>query len=294
MESNDSSITDNYPTYLELVNSHYTSLDLDTRTTTNNSTYEKLSSFDENGSKKGEQFGRQRMHNMAACNHKKPMGSELEKQSNPLHKRCRKCALALLLFVLGSAVGAALITGIYFAVTNLKSTDDEFTNGTSVCPTGFFYLTKAQRCYKIITNRLSWIDSKERCSSLSSGAHLAVIWNKEQDSAIIDYLKQLDYSASDVKNCKSDRANYYTSGQRIDPTNCNSTFVWKLRGDEQREQNYTNWRYDEPNCADTGDTATIEACLVYDTYGDNLDIYWNDIRCGPGRCSICEANPVDY
>jgi len=142
---------------------------------------------------------------------------------------------------------------------------------------------------------MTWTNANKRCSRLTPGAHLAAVMNEDQDTAIVKYLKSLNYSEPDLKQCILIYQNFpkvclvYTSGQRLNPRNCNSTFAWKLADGEPIELTYTNWPNGEPNCASNN-----EACLVYDTYDyTTADRRWNDVICNGLYCSLCEASPID-
>jgi len=179
-----------------------------------------------------------------------------------------------------------------FGIAQETTTKSTVEHSVEVCNTGFFLLPGTHSCYKLITEKLSWEASKERCASLTPRSHLVDIDNADEDTAISDYLKSLNYTDTDVKNCLSAKnSQVYTGGQRIDPKVCASKtdFVWKLRDGETKEMNYTNWNSGEPNCAGTGG----EHCLAYYTtdYTTTARI-WNDINCGQAWCSICETSPM--
>jgi len=158
-----------------------------------------------------------------------------------------------------------------------------------VCPPNYAYYPKAQRCYTFSAETLNWADSKERCSSFASGSQLATILNKEQDDDIMGILKSLNYSDTAFANCRTGRGVFYTGGQRIEASDCNSEFNWKPSGDVQFGMNFTNWPTDEPNCDFDG-----EACLAYDTVDDSLNYRWNDVDCSNTYCALCEAAPYQY
>jgi hypothetical protein len=101
----------------------------------------------------------------------------------------------------------------------------------------------------------------------------------------------LDYNSADVKKCLSDKHSVvYTAGQRQNPSDCKSDFVWKFDGGETMPMEYTNWASGEPNCA-----SNKEACHVYDradyTKAGHL---WNDIDCSGAYCSLCEESPLVF
>jgi len=85
---------------------------------------------------------------------------------------------------------------------------------------------------------------------------------------------------------------FWTAGQRIDPTNWQSRFVWRVittevgngirHGDTVSEITYTNWYPGEPNNFDNR-----EACVVL--AGDR-SYTWNDYNCNFMFCSVCEID----
>jgi len=158
------------------------------------------------------------------------------------------------------------------------------------CPSGFFYLPNAQSCYKLMAETQPWGYSSERCSYLSATSHLAVIDNSEEDTAVSDYLNSLDFNTEELQHCSyKERSVFYIAGQRKDPTDCQSAFVWKKEGSEAKEMEYTNWPSNEPDCV--GSYGSKATCLVYDTT-DNATHVWNDVACDMYQCSICEDNPL--
>jgi len=167
----------------------------------------------------------------------------------------------------------------------LRALELRFEDKIEVCPSGFVYLSKAPGCYKVMAAKLPWEDSRKRCSALSPTAHLAIIDNNEENAAIVEYLKSLDYVGSDVKNCLSvKQAPFYTSGQRIIPTDCHSDLVWKVEGRENTAMSYNKWDPGQPDCF-----LNNEACLAYDTpdYSTTAHV-WNDVDCKLSWCSLCE------
>lgn len=87
---------------------------------------------------------------------------------------------------------------------------------------------------------------------------------------------------------KAGGESFYISGQRIEPGNCNSTFVWKPTEDNAYVPlNYTNWFTGEPNCA-SSNSYKNESCIHYQNH---IVFQWNDIHCGWTGCPICEYTP---
>jgi len=163
-----------------------------------------------------------------------------------------------------------------------------------VCPAGFEYSAEVKRCYKVIPERLDWNDAREKCSSLSPGAHLSVTRNKFEDEVIRAYLNRWKNSNSneDFSKCiiNSNSAYIFTSGQRIDKKSCESSFVWKPTDTVALALNYTNWYSQsvggpEPNCYN----GRLEDCL---TYSSLINFNWADITCKEAWCSLCEVTPL--
>jgi len=63
----------------------------------------------------------------------------------------------------------------------------------SDCPDGFTYLPSVNGgCYKVVTERLSWDDAGLKCRSLHREAHLVVINDAAEQSAVAGMLSSVD------------------------------------------------------------------------------------------------------
>src|SRR6266496_913086 len=82
--------------------------------------------------------------------------------------------------------------------------------------------------------------------------------------------------------CISVALNFYTSGQRIAPGNCNSSFVWKPDDVTRLAMMYTDWFSGEPSCGNGK-----ESCLVLNDY---MNYQWNDVSCDSEAFPICEIH----
>jgi len=79
----------------------------------------------------------------------------------------------------------------------------------------------------------------------------------------------------------------WTAGQRIDPTHCNSSFVWRVTSTDTYSDTlspitYNNWYSGEPNCYNSQ-----EFCM----YLLSIRSYaWYDGQCSNKKCSVCELD----
>jgi hypothetical protein len=155
---------------------------------------------------------------------------------------------------------------------------------SSICPDGFVYFPSANRCYKLIQKALNWEDSNKECSSLYTGAHLASIENYYQNFALVDFIKSFNFK-QDLPQCLNHAlAIIYTGGQRINPEDCKTLFIWKTSYTARTWITYKNWYAGEPNCYQ----GVVESCLAID---ESKNFQWNDIVCSDLLCSVCEVNP---
>jgi hypothetical protein len=155
---------------------------------------------------------------------------------------------------------------------------------SSICPDGFVYFPSANRCYKLIQKALNWEDSRKECSSLYTGAHLASIETFYQNLALVDFIKSFNFK-QDLPQCISQSfVSIYTGGQRINPADCRSLFIWKTSDTARTWLTYKNWGAGEPNCH----LGLLESCLSLD---EDKKFQWNDRVCSDLLCSVCEVNP---
>ena len=57
------------------------------------------------------------------------------------------------------------------------------------CPADFAFLPEANKCYRLVTDKLSWEGARERCKSLHSKSHLVVVNDQQEQDAITGFLK---------------------------------------------------------------------------------------------------------
>jgi len=149
------------------------------------------------------------------------------------------------------------------------------------CPLEFAFSASARKCYKVITQPLTWNDAKEECSRLATGATLAVVETKTQDTAISDYIKSVQ---QEMQSCSRTPGYMHllTSGQLQIPNVCGSYYVWKPKATGSTPVSFTNWYEAEPSCSFNDDH-----CLYYHNR-DLINYRWIDDNCNTPSCSICE------
>jgi len=80
---------------------------------------------------------------------------------------------------------------------------------------------------------------------------------------------------------------YWTAGQRIDPKDDDSEFVWKVTLSNgtviQKPQDYNYWGTGQPS-----NYGGLQSCLELK---DSPAYKWNDQECSSNRCSLCEIDP---
>lgn len=156
------------------------------------------------------------------------------------------------------------------------------------CPEGFDYLPEARGCYKAITETLEWSSAMEHCQSLNPSARLISIDSREESEDVTKYLKKKLARARVYKGrnrCSRPgqpvgHAAFWTSGQRVNMSDCSSEFVWKTTAGVEAPLTYTQWLDREPNCWG-GDEKCVEILL------DRRSV-WNDVMCYVRSCFICE------
>ena len=76
---------------------------------------------------------------------------------------------------------------------------------------------------------------------------------------------------------------YWTSGQRLNASDCKSRFVWKPWNDKRIPFVFDSWVKGDPNCKDHA-----EFCMHIWAV---LDFKWNDYPCKTPFFPLCEFNP---
>ena len=154
------------------------------------------------------------------------------------------------------------------------------------CPEGFEHLSEARGCYKVITERYDWSSAMEQCRSLNPNAHLIAINSREESEDVTKYLKKQLASRKTRNSCirpnvwPPGHAGFWTSGQRVNMSDCSSEFVWKTTAEGEAPFSYTQWISGEPNCYE-GDEKCAE--LLVSRRSD-----WNDLNCLTSSCPLCE------
>jgi len=90
------------------------------------------------------------------------------------------------------------------------------------------------------------------------------------------------------RHCITERPAYWMAGQRIDPTNETSFFVWKMLnpfGYQPLPMDYSNWEIGEPNNWKPFPEADGESCLLN---RPEFDYTWSDFQCSTANYFICE------
>ena len=61
------------------------------------------------------------------------------------------------------------------------------------CPAGFMYVSSVNGgCYKVVNENLNWTDAGQRCRSVHKDAHLLVINDAAEQSAVAAMLSSMD------------------------------------------------------------------------------------------------------
>lgn len=156
------------------------------------------------------------------------------------------------------------------------------------CPPDYTYLPSTKSCYMVVYENLDWNSAGKRCKELRRGSYLAAVTSADENSALKTFLaaelsKNVDNTTCipmvDVGMGKL----FWTSGQRLDTSNCNSRFVWKLSSDEQLSFEFTDWNLRQPDCNDNN-----EFCVHI---WPKMNFHWNDLACIWKICPLCEYNP---
>jgi len=79
---------------------------------------------------------------------------------------------------------------------------------------------------------------------------------------------------------------FWTAGQRIDPTNYESTFVWRQTSTDTYSDTvfvmrYTNWNHGQP------DNGAGQSCMWISSA---KSYKWHDDRCIHKCCAVCEID----
>ena len=75
---------------------------------------------------------------------------------------------------------------------------------------------------------------------------------------------------------------FWNAGQREDPSNTASAFLWRTSPGVTAAMTYTSWGTGEPNGA-----AAYESC---GHFWAHISWKWNDVNCNDALCYICEID----
>ena len=73
----------------------------------------------------------------------------------------------------------------------------------AACPADFTYIAPVNGCYKPVIRRLNWADAGQECRSLHKDAHLLVINDAQEQSAVADMLGQFPVSVLSLSYLKT-------------------------------------------------------------------------------------------
>jgi len=156
---------------------------------------------------------------------------------------------------------------------------------TFTCPPGFVTLSGTEGCYRVIEAQLTWADAQQRCIDVNPNAHLVVVNDAAEDTAIVDYLKSLVFPGTTCAcYLNADSKCFWTSGQRSDPNDCSTPYVWKPSPSEVIPFSYASWSGGQPDCFGGENSVEYRSAFVYKM---------NDFYNYAPACPICEyRNPV--
>lgn len=155
------------------------------------------------------------------------------------------------------------------------------------CPSDFTYNASVNGCYRVVTRNLEWSVAGLECRSLHKDAHLLVINDAAEQTAVAQLLDSINGTA--LSGCTRDSVQgvyFWTAGQRIDPSR-NSPFIWRVTattpcGESLSTMSYTNWHTFQPDYFNQR-----ESCL--NLCADHSHA-WNDMPCHSETCFVCEID----
>lgn len=163
----------------------------------------------------------------------------------------------------------------------------------SVCPENFTYESSVNGCYKVVLENLNFTAASRRCKAINSRAHLVIVDNAAEQSALARLLGFFSDSVLSTAGCNrydtwGFGVGFYAAAQRIDPMN-NTPFLYRIlsaNGTTEgiREMTYRNFHQGEPNFGLGG---PIESCIQM--YRD-IWYQWTDMPCSDAYCSVCEID----
>ena len=81
---------------------------------------------------------------------------------------------------------------------------------------------------------------------------------------------------------------YWTAGQRMDLSEEDSPFIWRVTSADGHDEtvsnmNYTNWMHGQPN-----NFRGEQGCMHLQSYPYSYT--WNDLNCDDAYCAVCELD----
>ena len=83
------------------------------------------------------------------------------------------------------------------------------------CTDGFTYISSVNGCYKVIHSNLDWSAAGQGCRSLHKDAHLLVINDAEEQSAIAGFLKPIESQCPFQSRIRRYRFQVYQTFQNV-------------------------------------------------------------------------------
>ncbi|ESO11231.1 hypothetical protein HELRODRAFT_183406 [Helobdella robusta] len=158
-----------------------------------------------------------------------------------------------------------------------------------LCPPSFVYFPLSNSCYKLEVGSWNWEQARSWCNHLSPPYTFpAIINTTKKNDAVTFYLNSIkDSNNIDCYNSDYFSRKMWIGGQRIDPANVLTIFVWKPFPNVALSLgNETFWFPTQPD-AFLG-SLFLESCMTF--WHDNFN--WNDLSCYYAKCVLCEATPI--
>jgi len=161
------------------------------------------------------------------------------------------------------------------------------------CPEGFeaVHGDKETYCFQALLKSGDWESAQSQCNAIRPGAHALVITDSDKYAAVLEHFKSLQ--DKDLKSCIVQSWGYpafYTSGQRQDPNDCSTPFVWKPFSNQTFPLTFAPWKWGEPNCYESGSAKETCVQIVYSTVINMLGA--NDMFCDRNGCPFCETSTI--
>jgi len=161
------------------------------------------------------------------------------------------------------------------------------------CPQGFSGVRGDEKtyCFRVSYKNGNWKSAQRQCSAIRPGAHPIVITDSDKWKAVVTYFKY--FQDKDFKSCNLHSWGYpvfYTSGQRQDPNDCSTPFVWKPFSDQTFPLTFAPWQTLQPDCDKNG---SVNETCVHIVFSRDISILGtNDISCHRNGCPFCETSTI--